>query len=100
MRACVHAHLRGQAEDLLHQLLGLGGLLEEQLDDGGQQGELHLHTEGRKELPSAGVKFRENMLLASRTSEAKSLLVLLQIYSPAGLALMGGCCWIATGPIE
>ena len=39
------AHLRGQAEDLLDQLLGLRGFLEEQLDDGGQQSELDLRTE-------------------------------------------------------
>lgn len=37
-------HLGGQAEDLLHQLLRLRRLLEEQLDDGGQQSELDLEV--------------------------------------------------------
>jgi len=32
-----------------------------------------------------GMEFRQNMLLASRTSEANNLLVLLQIYWPGGL---------------
>lgn len=36
------AHLRGQTQDLLHQLLSLRRLLKEQLDDGGQQSELDL----------------------------------------------------------
>lgn len=35
-------HLRGEAEDLLNQLLSLRWLLEEQLDDGSQQSELDL----------------------------------------------------------
>lgn len=35
-------HLRGKAEDLLHQLLSLWWLLKEQLDNGSQQSELDL----------------------------------------------------------
>ena len=34
--------LRREAEDLLHEFLCVGGTLEEQLDDGGEELELHL----------------------------------------------------------
>lgn len=41
-------HLRGQAEDLLHQLLGLCRLLQKELHDSRQQLQLHLRTERRQ----------------------------------------------------
>lgn len=43
----IFSHLSGQAEDLLHQLLSLGRLLQEELDDGGQESELHLQVKRR-----------------------------------------------------
>lgn len=42
-RSSFAIHLSGQTEDLLHQLLRLWRLLEEQLDDGSQQSELNLN---------------------------------------------------------
>ena len=53
---CVCAHLRGQAEDLLHQLLGLGGFLQEQFDDGRQELQLNLEEHMETGLEPTGLE--------------------------------------------
>ena len=60
-------HLRGQAEDLLYQLLGLGGFLQEQFDDGSQ--ELQLNLEEPMETRLEFIRVRVYQGQSSSTQE-------------------------------
>lgn len=92
-------HLSGQTKDLLHQLLGLWWFLKKQLDDGSQQGKLHLlsnkhkthHTTARFEMSGwiKQVKWMQQVtcVLSSwkpsrKLSSSSSALSIRSAYSP------------------
>lgn len=63
------SHLRGETQHLLHKLLGLGGLLQEQLHNGCEQLQLHLRDNHEKNMKRKVHKFSTVKGVGTYTSQ-------------------------------